>query len=168
MLRRVLLLCPVVALALTGCGESDHDDLASCLVGTWDGNPSEMEPVLAHLLSEDGDVSLTVSGSQVQTFQADGTHNLAVDVSIDLASNGPGDDVFEQGTAEGAWTVEEDRLTLTYTSTDITMWSASGSVSSAMQDGTYLVTCSATTLTFTIPDDTPGSSGTVSYTSQRR
>jgi len=168
MLRRALLLCPVAALALTGCGGSDHDDLASCLVGTWDGNPSEMEPELARLLSEDGSVSLTVSGSQVQTFQADGTYHLAVDIAIDLASDGPGGDVFEQGTAEGAWTVEGDRLTLTYTSTAITLWSAAGSVASTMRDGTYRVTCSATTLTSTVPDDTPGSSRTVSYTSQRR
>ncbi|MDR3067961.1 MAG: hypothetical protein LBU50_00440 [Cellulomonas sp.] len=163
----------MVALALVGCSGTNYDDLPSCLVGTWNGNPSEMEPWLAHMLSEDGDVSLTVSGTQTQTFQADGSYDLYTDIAIDLASNGPGDDAFEQGTAEGTWTLEGDRLTLTYASTDIMVWSAHDHFYSTMQDGTYLVTCSATTLTSTedpttLPADTPDSLRNIVYTSQRK
>lgn len=141
MRRSALLLCPVVTfVTLVGCGGSDDDDLASCLVGTWDGNPSEMVPVLAYLTSDDGSTSLTVGGSQAQVFQADGTHHLQVDVAVDLASNGPGDDLFEQGTAEGTWTLDGNRLTVTYTSTDIVVRTASASASATMQDGNYLMT----------------------------
>ncbi len=169
--RTVLLLCLMVVVALTGCSRSD-DDMASCLVGTWDANPSEMEPALAHALSLDGDAGLTVSGSQVLTFRADGTQSLDVDVTIDLASNGPGDDVFERGTAVGTWKLDGDLLTVTYTTTAITVRSAERSASTTMQDGTYLVTCSATTFTMTddpstVPADTPDSLR-VTYTSQRR
>ncbi len=171
MRRSALLLCPVVVLAL-GCG-TDYGDLPSCLVGTWDGDPSEMEPVIARMLSEDGDTDLTIGGTQTQTFHADGTYDLYTDVAIDLASTGPGDDVFEQGTAEGTWTLEGDRLTLTYTSTDIMLWNASDSVYTTMEDQTHLVTCSASTLTqtadqSTVPADTPDSLRNIVFTSQRK
>ena len=71
--RRLTALAGAALLALTGCGGADADeDLATCLLGTWEGNPDEVGADFATQFADLGEVTdVASSGRTLATYEGD-------------------------------------------------------------------------------------------------
>lgn len=142
--RPVLLvsLCAAGALVLAGCSQDggsqddppataggspipspsldSDDELASCLVGTWDLDASFLQGPLEESMTGDPTVSVSdfvFTATQTQTLEEDETFTaeLAVEMTMTMTVAGQTAPVTASGTgsASGTWTLDDGEVVLT-------------------------------------------------------